>query len=344
MTTNATNLIATIDWLEFTFKSMDLNQLIIDVLGLHLSDFTDLKKGRFGYNAQKTWSHGSLFLLYNYDPIKSTKDKIAPITDDRMGIHVIITGSACRHYESRKSLAELINLLVAAGDDCNFSRIDLAIDDKEDSVINYNKISKAATNRSFTSRWNKWDEVNSRQCSTGDFLGRTMYFGSQSSEIFCRIYDKSLERKANSDAKDIPEHWTRLELVYRKERAKLLALHLVDHADIGTVIRETLNNYIRFVQKPRNSSDTNKSRWKSASWWDRLLGHVGKLILTIKRKEKTIADMEDWIDSQISPTLATIITAKDGDVDWLHKIISDGAARLKQKHKDAIAQYKGLEA
>ena len=117
-----------------------------------------------------------------------------------------------------------------------------------------------------------------------------MYFGSQTSDIFCRIYDKALEqkRKAKEKDKEIPEKWTRLEIVYRKERAKMLALHMIECSNVGLVIRRTLQQYIRFVQRPKNSKDSNKSRWKTAKWWERLLENVEPLKLTVKRQDKTV--------------------------------------------------------
>lgn len=335
------NLSATFDWIEFTILNTNLQSLITDILQLEPSDFTALSKGRFGYNAQSKWSNGNLFLLYNTD---NNPEDPQPLDDDRMGVHVMITGTGCRHYEARRSLQELIVVLVAMDKDSNFTRIDLAIDDIGSNVVNFTRIHKAAISGNFTSRWNKWDEVNSRECASGAFIGRTMYFGSQSSDIFCRIYDKTLERQANADkGTEIPESWTRMEIVYKKERAKLLAYYLIDHDNVGVLIRETLNNYARFLQRPRKSGDSNKSRWPSAKWWDMLLGCVGTLQLTIQREEKTIDDMANWLDAQIGPTLAAIMTAKEGESDWLHKIISDGAGRLKQKHKDAISQYQNYK-
>jgi phage replication initiation protein len=56
--------------------------------------------------------------------------------------------------------------------------------------------------------------------------------------------------------------------------------------------------------------------------------------------------MKDWVDRQISPTIATITRAEEGDMSWLAKLIVKGSHRLTQKHIDAIAQYmeKGIAA
>lgn len=333
---NSNDLTASFDWMEFTILDTELEVITNQILGINLNDFTALNRGKFGYSQQLKWDAGNLYILYN------TNDDGNPIANDRMGVHVLLSGTGCRAYEARHSLHRLLVVIVALGDSAKFSRIDLAIDDKADEILNFTRIRKAAVNQMFTSRWSKWDEVVSRRCGNGEILGRTMYFGSQSSDIFCRIYDKALEQSnkyKNDDSKVIPDKWTRLEIIYRKERAKLLAYHLVDNPKVGIAIRATLTQYIRFVSKPRKSGDTNKSRWPSAMWWDKFLNDVQALVLTTKKSEKTIADMANWIDKQIAPTLATIIKASEGDLSWLYKVIGSGASRMKNKHHQAIAQY-----
>ncbi|MDN4834504.1 replication initiation factor domain-containing protein [Ligilactobacillus salivarius] len=176
-----------IDWLEFTIFQLSYEDVIERILQLKIEDFADLSKGKFGYNAQTKWGNGNLFVLFNQ-------------VDDEpcinhMGVHVILSGTGCRAYESQKSLYTLINVLVALENQAKLSRIDLAIDDFKDELIKFSRIRKAALRSEFTSRWNKWDELNSRSTGDGKLLGQTMYFGSQTSDIFCRIYDKALEQK-----------------------------------------------------------------------------------------------------------------------------------------------------
>ena len=324
-----------IDWLEFTVLNTQLPK-VINTLDLGWMDFSPLAKGRFGYHNQLKWQGGSIFVMFtaNSDVVDlDTKINL------QSGIHVMITGQGCRQYSAKHDLMHLIRVL-SAHERVNFTRIDLAVDDFESKIVSYDKIHDAAIKGHFTSRWSKWDEVNSRQCSTGEFLGRTMYFGSQSSSIYCRIYDKTLERKAKSEEKTAEsETWTRLEVVYKKERAKKLVYHIIDkNLSVGTAIRGTLKQYIRFIRPPR-TSDINKARWPSAKWWEKLLDNVEKLQLTSRREPKSIDDMASWLDRQIAPTIAAIITAYEGDIEWLHEIIKNGASRLSQRHRDAIAQY-----
>ena len=54
--------------------------------------------------------------------------------------------------------------------------------------------------------------------------------------------------------------------------------------------------------------------------------------------------MTAWVDKQISPTIAAIMKAQEGDMGWLRKIILKGSTRLTQKHLDAISTYQGRVA
>lgn len=330
-------LTASLDWLEFTIIGIAVEKALTEILQLPVAEFSPLNKGRFGYQKQLKWADGNVFVLYNEQP-ETTENESE--TTDRMGVHVMISGAGCRQYEARQPLKKLLLFLTILDERVNFSRIDLAIDDRSDQLICFERIHQAAIARLFTSRWSKWDELNSRRSATGEYLGRTMYFGSQASDIFCRIYDKTLERRANADKPvGVPDHWTRLEVIYKKDRAKQLVYHIVDrHVPVGTAVRGTLNQYLRFVKCPSNP-DQNKSRWPTAEWWTELLDGVGKLQLTIEKEKKSIDDMKDWLEQQIAPTMAAILTAKEGDLGWLHEILGKGAQRLSQRHRDAIAQY-----
>lgn len=331
-----TALTVSIDWLEFTILNSQLHE-VMKTMELKWDNFSKLSKGKFGYNNQIKWSDGSIFIMFT---AKDEDVNESTLINPKSGVHVMITGKGCHQYSVNHDLISLIKRLYSLPR-VNFSRIDLAIDDFESKIINYDRIHEAAINGHFTSRWSKWDEINSRQTSDNHFLGRTMYFGSQVSEIFCRIYDKTLERKAKSDETEIPKNWTRLEMVYRKERATKLVDFLVNkNMPIGYVLRGTLKHYLRFILP---STDRNKARWRTTAWWEELLSSVDRLQLTVKKEARTIDDMTAWIDQQISPTLSAILKAQEGDLGWLRSILAKGSKRLTQKHKDAINQYlKGM--
>lgn len=325
-----------IDWLEFTVHNYTLEDTIIHLLELKDDSFTKIPGGKNGYKNQKLWNEGNIFILYNDDPER-----------DRMGVHVIISGTGCRFYEQKKNLREMVANVMAIDHHYKFTRIDIAIDDRSGELINFKRIAKAEDEETISSLWYKTTYLREKRIADGIVLGRTLYFGSKKSKIFMRVYDKHLEQKKRlqhnkrEDATPLKEYveWTRMEIVFREQRAQLLSRYLLETDDIGLLLKGTLKNYIRFLQKPKISEDKRKRRWNTAPWYNKLLGDIGKLKLTTKPAEKSIEDMKEWVNKQISPTIAAIMAANEGDTDWLYQMIINGSTRLKTKHKQAITQY-----
>ena len=327
-------LSASFDWIEFTVFKESLNNIISNILLMNIEDFEPLPKGRFGYNTQLKWANGLIFILFNADVEGNA------IKNDRNGIHVIFTGRGCRAFEYKGNFRELFYLVLVGSKDNKFTRIDLAIDDKKDEIINFERFWTELEAGNVSSKWKTWDLILSRTLGDNKFKGRTIYLGKQSSDIFCRVYDKGLERFSKNCVEIVFEklEWTRLEIVFRRDRAKLLSKFFLESEDgVGQVALAVLNQYIRFlIPNPENER---KRAWETAEWWEVLLHNVGKLKLTKETTERTIEDFQDWIDKQIGPTLSAIISAKDGEVDWLYKIIHESSTRLKPKHRDAINKY-----
>ncbi|HZW68992.1 MAG TPA: replication initiation factor domain-containing protein [Pseudogracilibacillus sp.] len=325
-----------IDWIEFTVHNYNLSDTIVHLLELKEESFTKIPGGKNGYKNQKIWNEGNIFILYNDMP-----------EYDRMGIHIIMSGTGCRFYEQKKNLREMMANVMAIEEHYKFTRIDIAIDDRSGELINFKKITKAEDEETISSLWYKTTYLREKRIADGIVLGRTLYFGSMKSKIFMRVYDKHLEQKKRlqhnkrEDTTPLKEYveWTRMEVVFREQRAQLLSRYLLETDDIGLLLKGTLKNYIRFLQKPKKSNDMRKRRWKTAPWYEKLLGDVEKLKLTVKPAEKSIEDMKEWINKQISPTIAAIMTANEGEIDWLYDLIINGSTRLKAKHKQAIAQY-----
>ena len=329
---NLAKLTAKFDWLEVTIKHQSPKSIIENVLNLRPSEFNALKNGRFGYNHQIKWENGNFFLLYNRTE--------GHYVDDEMGVHLILTGSGCDSFAANVPLRDLI-MLVIGGTDYQFTRIDLAIDDKQEQLLWMNRIQRYVGHNFFTSRWANRLEVTKFQNSDNHGIGKTIYFGSKRSTLYCRFYDKALEQrqKYKNDRKrlaKLPEDWTRMEIVFKKSRANLLAEHLVRDDRIGKAVREVMNNYLRFL---RPGTDTHRHRWATAAWWHEFIGEVGKLKLTEHPADRTIEQMSSWLDRQISPTLNIVMKAHEGDLTWFIKMIRRADSRLKRRQLDALSQY-----
>ena len=327
-------LSANFDWIEFSIFKESLNNIITNILLLKEDDFEPLPRGRFGYNTQLKWSNGLVFILYNADLEGNA------IKNDRNGIHIIMTGRGCRAFEYKGNFRELFYLVLVGAKDNKFTRIDLAIDDKKDEIINFERFWEELEAGNVSSKWKTWDLILSRSLGDNHFKGRTLYLGKQSSDIFCRVYDKGLERFSKNCVEIEFEklEWTRLEIVFKRDRAKLLSRYFLESEEgVGQVALAVLNQYIRFlIPNPENER---KRAWETAEWWEVLLHNVGKLKLTRNIEERSIEDFEEWVDKQIGPTLAAILKAKEGETDWLYKIINKASTRLKSKHVEAINKY-----
>lgn len=332
----STDLKAIIDWLEFTVHDLSVDKIINLILKLNKDDFMELKKGRFGYQKQKIWNTGTLFLLYNLES-----------GCDNMGVHVILTGQACRIYEKNQPVESIIKNAKRTRMKHKFTRIDIAIDDTSETLIKFDNFLQYSENGYVSSLWYKYSMLIEKRLSDVAMLGRTLYYGSKKSAIFMRVYDKKLEQikkaKVSQQKKDelLKEQsdWTRMEIVFREERANMAADYLLLRGEVGELIKGVLNHYIRFVEPNPQSKNQQKRRWNTASWWEQIIDGVGKIKLSQKQAERRIEDMQDWITKQISPTLAAILEATEGDMQWLVGVIAQGSGRLKNKHKQAIQQY-----
>lgn len=335
-TSNPTELKALIDWLEFTVHDLAVDTIINLILKLDPKDFMDLPKGRYGYRKQKIWNAGTIFLLYNLES-----------GHDKMGVHIIITGQACRQYEANRSIPDIINNARRTLAKHKFTRIDIAIDDQSNQTLNFDKFLDYSEKGYTSSLWYKYSVLMEKQIANTEILGRTIYYGSKKSKIFMRVYDKKREQikkakvsqqEKESLLKEQPE-WTRMELVFREERANMAADYILLNGSVGELIRGVLNHYIRFVEPNPNSKSQQKRRWKTATWWEKVIEDVEEIQLSQKKADRRIEDMQDWIIKQISPTLATILEATGGDMNWLINVITSGSSRLKNKHRQAIIQY-----
>lgn len=310
-------LSAIFDWLEFTINSSDPDTTILQVLRMVPSEFIDLPKGRYGYKKQKISGH--VAVLYD--------------GSDDMGVHIVISGQGCREIEAVYNLLNIFDQVALA--EGKFTRVDVAVDDKTGKLVPFDKIKAGIQKGYVRSRWRASTEFIKRNLQDGQVIGNTINVGSKKSQMFLRIYDKAMEQQGKGIHPDPSgQSWIRMELQIRDDRAEKLQNIILFDNDIGKIFSEILNNYLTFL-KP-SDRDKNKSRWEVAGWWQKIIVETGKLKLTREPEDKTIADVRNWIDKQIAPSLAALILAESGELDDLMEIIINGKKRLKPKHYKMI--------
>lgn len=303
----------TIDWLQFTSKSESPIEVIHDILKMKATDFIELNGGKLGYQRQ-LFTEGISVLFQGGNQKEG----------ENMGTHVIISGKGCRIYENIRPLLDLIEDVSMSNS--KITRLDLAMDDKEGTVILLEKIIKDVYAGNIVSRWRTGVELTKLDLQKSKKIGSTINLGSRTSDVFLRIYNKSMQQK-------IEGNWIRMELEVKGDKVIELQKLLREH-NAGMLFGQIMNNYIRIVQPDKKNK--NKSRWKNKKYWDKIITETERIQLSVIKKERTLDDMKGWMEKQVSATVATIVLAEGGSVDYLYDLIKDGEKKLKDKHKQII--------
>lgn len=232
------------DWLSFTTKEND-PKYIISLLGLEHLEWLNIK-GAHGYQ-DRLYSN---FISIHYNGRED------------MGTWCELSGQGCRAYESMTTNAngwdELFQLINS--ENMNITRLDVAYDDHV-GLLNIDTIISDTLNKEYVSRSEYWEVLVSSK-------GQTIQIGSSQSDVLIRIYNKAAERKREG------EHWIRVELQLRHDRAKKFTeLDLpIGQAFCGVVL-----NYLRYVDP--DPTDSNRWRWPMKDYWGLLLCDAERITL-----------------------------------------------------------------
>lgn len=237
---------------------------------------------------------------------------------DDMGVCLTLSGQGCRTFETygHGKWAELLTLF-SSSSDYHITRLDLAFDDHS-GILDIDQLRNDTDDGYYTSKSKYWKvEYGSKGCC--------IYFGSPKSDILIRIYDKARERGFDDD-----RHWIRIELQLRDKRAGAAA-QIIICSSVGHSMCGILRNYLVFLEP---TSDSNKSRWPIADYWQILLDGVGAISLWESPGEDyNISRVEEWLVKQCGGAILT----------W-HQLfnISDLVYRIKQSGVKLSPKYQRL--
>ena len=240
-----------------------------------------------------------------------------------------ISGRGCRDIESFSdySLFDIVCKIVS-NENFQVSRIDLAMDVIDDS-FSIDKLVTATRKGNFTCRSKFYNIMES---SDDGLKGTSLYFGKQNSNCFINIYDKRAERGYSPD--DMP-NWSRIEIRLRHEDAEGLCNKLSSGYDVGYLYTGLLNNYLRFVV---NSSDRNKSRLKTAPYWQKLLSHCEKIkVFESAGVEYDYSKFENYLFNTCGSSIITYLTTHT--VDEFMNELSQRNIKLNKRQKILVDNY-----
>ena len=309
-----------IDWLTFS-GHFNTFQEMISFLGLDGSslEFEETSPKWF-YKCAMTYNNEITLML-------SQKD-------DYTMAAVNITGRGCRDIEtfSNYSLFDLI-CKVLSSDNFQVSRIDIAMDIMDNS-FSISSLVKATRKGNFTCRSKFYNIMES---SNDGIKGTSLYFGKQNSNCFINIYDKRAERGFKPD--ELP-NWCRIEVRLRHNDAVGFCEKLVSGFDVGYLYCGVLNNYLRFVV---SSPDVNKSRLKTAPYWQKLLAHTEKIkVFESVGVEYDYSKFEDYLFNTCGSSISAYL--KTHSVEDLINELSYRNVKLNKRQQILVENYiKGID-
>jgi phage replication initiation protein len=313
---------ALVDWVSFTLKNVQHVQDVIDILGLDSNLFMDCKNGEHGYLSQKRFGGISIF----YDGRED------------MGIHVNISGQGCRQFETYSSMSWSLFFNLLFNFELNITRLDVAVDDFT-GTLKLATIKRKIRDALITSRFRDAIEIRKTHLKDGSSKGDTVYFGSPTSDIQVRFYDKYLERlESGFEIEEGIESWVRAEIQLRDDRAYAAAVILsTEELQVGEMVKGILKNYIRFLVKGHQK---NKSYWSTAPFWIKFLDNVEKLALSQQAPDRTIERTYNWIEKQADTSIALLYEAFEKDMTVMLDMIDSGLGKLNKTHLEVLNRFR----
>lgn len=195
-------------------------------------------------------------------------------------VHVQVTGKGCRQLEQRGVLDNSCPEIGYVGGwrgffedllehGCRFARVDFAFDDMT-GLLDLDEIKESLEEGYFTGKAHKSSEISQRG-RRQEVTGLGFLVGSRQSQMCARIYDKHLEQAAQH--KPSPEHWVRVELEAKQERAAALVHRYVQVGE--QAVADALYSWLDF--KEPDPFNQNKARWDTCSWWGKFLNNPTKI-------------------------------------------------------------------
>ncbi|MGE4542707.1 MAG: replication initiation factor domain-containing protein [Pedobacter sp.] len=269
-----------IHWMAFTIPSeTPIENIFNKILELPFSDFQLQQNGQDGYKIRYVNDTNTILVL----------------TDgghEQMGHHVRLTGQACEALQKH-----LLPIAKRVMNICGtFSRIDLAVDDFA-GMLDMNEMEEAIRQGQCTSRFKNPPRVeNGFDQQTGKLVGKAIKFGSRTSRMYLRIYDKAAEQKVDF-------LWVRLEIEAKRKNATAIMKALAEGETTGGMLFGLLDSYLSFKEL---CTDSNRSRRPVAAWWKQFLGETKKITLLSPTKKTKPNDFR-WFINNYDKTLVRVM-------------------------------------
>lgn len=237
-----------------------------------------------------------------------------------------MSGQGCRTFETygNGNYEKLFELTRETPEDCRIRRLDVAFDDRE-GVLNIDHICEQTREENYTCRLKKYEVIYSN-------CGNATYFGSKSSNVFIRFYDKAKERGYD----DPSLHWIRCELQLRDVNSQGFVNKLEDQS-IQDLYGSVLRNYLCF--RIPDEFDSNKCRWEIPEWWETFLNHaVAQSLYDKPGVTYNLNACTNYVLSQPIGSIQTLIEIHGAEA--FIEMVNNAPRPKNPKYKRLIAEYR----
>lgn len=298
-----------IDWIQVTIQKKSLKEVLLSLFGLDIdsANVTKTDSGRFGYNTTYT-VYSKMHCMIN------TKN-------EQMGVHVLLSGSACREYEQLFSWKYFFEKVLSL--EYHFTRLDIAIDMYK-KYFTVNQLRRKIKNGELVSRFKQSTFIEQLKLENGTQESSSLKFGSMSSNLYIVVYDKLRERiNGGYIVTDAIKFWTRLEIRFKKEHSNNLIKMLYNHDfRLEDFIFKIVYNYLDFKESSKDSNIRRRATWKP---WLSFLKDTEKLSLLPNAYQTSIQKKKDYAERNLSKLMAMLCVV---DNDFFLKLMKKGLNKI----------------
>ena len=247
-----------------------------------------------------------------------------------MGTRFELSGQGCRELEGLPLFRGWPVMLAALCEmGARFTRVDVALDDHA-GLLSLPIIREKMQKRELATHYKKGRGM--WECSLADEEGaagldagtaETLYLGRRDGMSMVRFYD--WQAKHGGD-----ESFVRCELELHKRYAHKLAERLAAGTDIGIMAASVIKAKVLFKEP---GEEAQKTRWQTCEWWDKFLGAVEAVKLSVRPVAATLNRKLDWVMKSVAPTLA-FLEEQAPEPNLIAQILAAGSHRLDRKGRE----------
>lgn len=147
--------------------------------------------------------------------------------------------------------------------------------------------------------------------------------------------DMSRRRKFG---KELDTNWNRYELRFRKKKAVKLVQELLKDRNVARVAMSVLNDKVRFLQKPINSSITRKRLYPTYPPWKEFMQNIPKIKLSMDSVpiDNYLQKNREWLIKNVAPSVKMQMIWDKMNNNKNDIITEMSHARLSEKQKLAL--------